>query len=113
MSIMTYLIVSVKMIRTMGSITKDNVIKIAQLSRPHLSDEEVTKYQKELEEILHYVEKLQAADTTGLKPTYQITGLQNVMRADVEIDYGTTKKDLLKNAPDSEDGHFKVKRMVG
>jgi aspartyl-tRNA(Asn)/glutamyl-tRNA(Gln) amidotransferase subunit C len=97
----------------MGSITKEDVQKIARLSRLHLDEDEVIKYQKELEEILHYVEKLQSADTSGLKPTYQVTGLTNVMRADEEVDYGTTKKELLKNAPDSEDGHFKVKRMVG
>lgn len=98
---------------TMGSITKEDVVRIAKLSRLHLSDDEVERYQVELEAILHYVEKLQTADTEGLKPTYQVTGLQNVMRSDEVIDYGTTKASLLKNAPDSEDGHFKVKRMVG
>lgn len=97
----------------MSGITKDDVLKIAQLSRLKLTDDEVVKYQKELEAILHYVEKLQAADTEGLLPTYQVTGLTNVLRADEVIDYGTTKASLLKNAPSAEDGHFKVKRMVG
>ena len=97
----------------MSNISKDDVKNIAKLSRLKLSDEEVTKYQAELEAILHYVEKLQSADTSGLKPTYQVTGLVNVLRADEEIDYGTSKKELLKNAPSQENGHFKVKRMVG
>ena len=97
----------------MSGITKEDVIKIARLSRLELSDEEVAKYQKELEAILHYVEKLQAADTTGLKPTYQVTGLSNVVRADEVIDYGASKDELLKNAPAQEKGHFKVRRMIG
>jgi aspartyl-tRNA(Asn)/glutamyl-tRNA(Gln) amidotransferase subunit C len=97
----------------MGNITREDVLKIAQLSRLHLSDEEVTKYQTELEAILGYAKKLQTADTAGLKPTYQVTELQNVTRLDEVIDYGTTKKSLLKNAPDTEDGYFKVRRMVG
>jgi len=97
----------------MGSITKEDVLKIAKLSRLHLSDDEVIKYQIELVAILHYVEKLQSADTEGLQPTYQVTGLTNVMRSDDVINYGTSQKSLMSNAPDSEDGHFKVKRMVG
>lgn len=97
----------------MGHISKEDVLKIAKLSRLHLSEEEVARYQTELEAILEYVEKLQSADTTGLKPTYQVTGLTNVVRADEVIDYGTNQESLLKNAPDKESGHFKVRRMVG
>jgi aspartyl-tRNA(Asn)/glutamyl-tRNA(Gln) amidotransferase subunit C len=78
-----------------------------------LTDDEVVRYQKELESILHYVEKLQQADTDDLTPTYQVTGLHTVMRTDDIIDYGTSKASLLQNAPDQEAGHFKVKRMVG
>lgn len=97
----------------MSSITKDDVLKLAKLSRLQLSDEEVARYQKELESILHYVDKLQAVDTDDLEPTYQVTGLKNVVRPDEIIDYGTDKESLLKNAPDRDGDYFKVERMVG
>jgi aspartyl/glutamyl-tRNA(Asn/Gln) amidotransferase C subunit len=51
-------------------------------------------------------------DVSGLEPTYQVTGLKNVMREDKTIDYGYQTKDLLKNAPAVEDNQFKVKRVL-
>lgn len=85
---------------------------MARLSRLHLTDEEIEKYQKEIEAILGYVEQLQKVDITGLEPTYQVTGLQNIMRPDEIIDYGVTPEELLRNAPATEDGHIKVRRML-
>lgn len=96
----------------MAKLTREEVLKLARLSRLHLTDEEIEKYQKEIEAILGYVEQLQKVDITGLEPTYQVTGLQNIMRPDEIIDYGVTPKELLKNAPATEDGHIKVRRML-
>ena len=98
---------------SMSDFSRDDILKLAALARLSLTDEELARYQKELSSILDYVEKLQAADTEGLQPTYQVTGLQNVTRADEEIDYGASQKALLKNAPATEKNMFKVKRMVG
>lgn len=97
----------------MADLTRDDVLKLARLARLTLTEEEVEKYRTELSEILQYVEQLQSADVTGLQPTYQVTGLTNVTRADEVIDYGATPDDLLRIAPDTEDRHVKVKRMIG
>lgn len=90
-----------------------DIRKLARLCRLRLTDEEVTKYQDELSAILAYVEQLQDVDVAGLEPTNQVTGLQNVVRIDEEVDYGVTPKELLKNAPAQQDDMFKVKRMIG
>jgi aspartyl-tRNA(Asn)/glutamyl-tRNA(Gln) amidotransferase subunit C len=90
-----------------------DIRKLARLCRLRLTDEEVAKYQDELSAILAYVEQLQDVDVAGLEPTSQVTGLQNVVRADEEIDYGVKPQDLLKNAPAQQDNLFKVKRMIG
>lgn len=90
-----------------------DIRKLARLCRLRLTDEEVTKYQDELSAILAYVEQLQDVDVAGLEPTSQVTGLQNVVRIDEEVDYGVTPKELLKNAPAQQDDMFKVKRMIG
>ncbi len=97
----------------MSQLTREDVVKIAKLSRLSLSDAEIDEYLKEISEILQYVEKLQSVNTDDVEPTYQVTGLKNVMRTDEIIDYGTGQKALLKNAPATEMEHFKVKRMVG
>jgi len=95
----------------MAKLTREDVLKLARLSRLRLTDEEIEKFQKEIEAILGYVEQLQKVDLS-LEPTYQVTGLTNVTRPDEVIDYGATPDDLLKNAPATEEGHIKVKRML-
>jgi aspartyl-tRNA(Asn)/glutamyl-tRNA(Gln) amidotransferase subunit C len=97
----------------MADLSRDDVLKLARLARLTLSDEEVEKYQKELSEILKYVEQLQNADVEGLEPTSQVTGLKNVTRDDTVTDYGVTPDDLLRIAPKTEDRQVKVKRMIG
>lgn len=97
----------------MAKLSRDDVLKLARLSRLRLSEEEITQFQTEISAILGYVEQLSSVDTTGLEPTSQVTGLTNVMRQDEVIDYGTTPEDLLKNAPATEKSQFKVKRVLG
>jgi aspartyl-tRNA(Asn)/glutamyl-tRNA(Gln) amidotransferase subunit C len=96
----------------MADLKRDDILKLARLARLHLSDEEVEQFRSEISSILGYVEQLQKVDTKGLEPTYQVTGLKNVMRPDEVKDYGATPQELLKNAPATEKGHFKVKRIL-
>jgi len=96
----------------MADLSKDDVLKLAKLSRLKLTDAEVTEFQKEISAILKYVEMLDKADTNGLKPTYQVTGLSNVGREDVIKDYGMTQEDLLKNLPGREKNYIKTKRIL-
>jgi aspartyl-tRNA(Asn)/glutamyl-tRNA(Gln) amidotransferase subunit C len=96
----------------MSKLTREDVLKLAQLSRLSLTDEEIERFREELSSILEYVEKLNSVDISGLEPTYQVTGLKNVMRKDEVIDYGYKTEDLLKNAPAVQDGQFKVRRVL-
>ncbi len=96
----------------MADLSRQDVIKLARLSRLKLTDEEVEAFQKELSAILEYVEMLESVDTKGLKPTYQVTGLKNVMRKDELIDYEATPADLLKNLPARQGDYIKTKRMI-
>lgn len=97
----------------MAKLTRDDVLKLAQLARISLSEEEVAEYSEELSAILQYVEMLSNVNVEGLQPTNQVTGLTNVMRDDEVIDYGYTPEDLLKDAPAVQDNQLKVKRMIG
>jgi aspartyl-tRNA(Asn)/glutamyl-tRNA(Gln) amidotransferase subunit C len=97
----------------MAELTPQDILKLAKLARIQVTEEELQKYATELTAILQYVEQLGKVDTKGLKPTYQVTGLTDVMRPDELHDYGVTAKELLKNAPATEAGQIKVKRMIG
>jgi aspartyl-tRNA(Asn)/glutamyl-tRNA(Gln) amidotransferase subunit C len=96
----------------MSKLSREDVLKLAALSRLRLSDAEIEKFQNDLSEILSYVEKLDSVDVAGLEATYQVTGLVNVTRPDELKDYGYTADDLLKNAPAKEKHQFKVKRVL-
>lgn len=97
----------------MAKLTREDVLKLAELARLDLTEDEVKEYQAELSEILQYVEQLSSVETKGLEPTNQVTGLKNVMRKDDVIDYGYQPLDLLKNVPATKDNQIKVKRMLG
>lgn len=96
----------------MAKLTRDDVLKLARLSRISLTDEEVDKFADELSAILGYVEQLSSVDVEGLEPTNQVTGLTNVTRPDNIKDYGYAPKDLLKNVPAVQDDMIKVRRMI-
>ncbi len=96
----------------MAQITREDVLKLASLSKIKLTDEEVDKFVKELDSIVKYVEQIDSVDVTGLVPTDQVTGLKNVTRPDEVIDYEAKPKDLLKNAPAVEKNQIKVKRIL-
>ena len=96
----------------MSKLSRDDVLKLARLSRLKLSDVEIERFREELSSILGYVEVLDKADTSGLEPTYQVTGLKNVTRQDQIQDYGYKSADLLKNTPAVQDGQFKVKKVL-
>lgn len=96
----------------MSKLTRDAVIKLAQLSRLKLTDEEIERFREELSSILDYVRMLDKVDVAGLEPTYQVTGLKNVMRKDKIKDYQAKPPDLLKGAPAVEKNQFKVRRVL-
>lgn len=96
----------------MADLSREDVLKLAQLARLTVTDDEVERYRAELSKILGYVEQLQSADVTGLKPTSQVTGLKNVMRDDEVIDYGVSPDDLLRIVPQKQDRLIKAKRMI-
>lgn len=97
----------------MAKLNREDVLKLARLARLELSEDEVKQFAQEISAILEYVEQLQQTDTEGLEPTSQVTGLVNVSRPDVVKDYGEPPNTLLKNAPATEKGQIKVKRILG
>ena len=89
----------------------EQVGHIAELARLDLSDEEQALYQEQLSAMLEHFEQLQELDTDLIPPTATVLPLRNVMRAD-EPEPCFPRKDILANAPDAEDGCFKVPAVM-
>ena len=96
---------------TKSKLTRDKVQHIADLARLALSDDEQALYQEQLSAILEYFERLRELDTEAIPPTATVLPLHNVVRAD-EPGPSFPREDILTNAPDAEDGCFKVPAVL-
>lgn len=97
----------------MSTISIDDVKKLAKLSNLMITDQEAEKLSAELQTIVGFFDQLNEADTDGIDPSSQITGLVNVTRPDEIVEYGVDQAGLLQNVPATEDGYIKVKRVLG
>ncbi|MCI0502558.1 MAG: Asp-tRNA(Asn)/Glu-tRNA(Gln) amidotransferase subunit GatC [Fusobacteria bacterium] len=93
------------------SITKDNVLHVAGLARLDLSQEEVARYEVELNDVLEFMEKLNELDTQGVEPTTHVLDISNVFRQDI-VEASSDVEEILANAPDREDDYFKVPSIL-
>ena len=96
----------------MSTITNDDVRHLAQLSSLQMSDDEVQAIRADIENILNYVQQLNELDTTGVEPTYQVTGLQNVWRDDQIDGGGVSREQLLALATERTENCVKVPQVL-
>jgi len=83
---------------------------VALLANLKLSQKEIKKFQKQLSEILDYVNILNKLDTKGIEPTSQVTGLENVFRKDKPTP-SLSQKEALSGAKEKHNNFFKVKAI--
>ena len=92
-------------------LSREEVEHIAELAKVGLTEEEKTLFQEQLSAILEYAEMLQQVDTAAIPPTATVLPLRNIMRTD-EARPSLPRQDVLANAPQSEDGCFRVKAIL-
>ncbi|OBZ16224.1 asparaginyl/glutamyl-tRNA amidotransferase subunit C [Bacillus sp. FJAT-27264] len=93
------------------SITVKDVQHVAKLARLQLSPEEEATFTEQMNAILQYAEKLNELNTENVKPTTHVLQVSNVMRDDV-VKESLSQEEALLNAPDQEDGQFKVPAVL-
>ncbi len=91
-------------------ISKDEIIHIAKLASLNLSNEEIDKYTKDMQDILQFANTVNNVNTDDVKETIGSAGEYNVFRKD-EIKQEVSKEELLKNAPSQEDGMFRIPKV--
>lgn len=94
-------------------ITNTQIQHIAKLANIPVSDQEAAQLAKGFEQTLDTIADLKAVDTTGVTPTSQVTGLENVWREDVADQKRTfTQEEALANAKLTYQGYFVVPRLI-
>lgn len=93
------------------SISMQDVEHVAKLARLDLTEEEKQTFTGQLNAILKYAEQLNSIDTDGVEPTSHVVPMSNVMRED-EVRPSLPLDKVFLNAPDEEDGQFKVPAIL-
>jgi aspartyl-tRNA(Asn)/glutamyl-tRNA(Gln) amidotransferase subunit C len=93
------------------SLTREEVKKVASLSRLRMTDEQLDKLSPELNNILGFIEQLSEVDTDNVKPLANVARKTLDLRSDVVSD-GDCQDKVLANAPDSVEGYFAVNKVV-
>ena len=84
---------------------------LASLSNITLSDDNLKSLTGDLENIVDYIGELSELDTSGVEPTYQVTGLNNVWREDI-IENQIAREKLLDLAADKTENSVKVPKVL-
>ncbi|MEK4967155.1 Asp-tRNA(Asn)/Glu-tRNA(Gln) amidotransferase subunit GatC [Cytobacillus sp. FSL R7-0696] len=95
----------------MSRITIDEVKHVANLARLAITEEEAEQFQHQLDAIISFAEELNELDTNHVEPTSHVLDMNNVLRED-EATKGLPQEEVLKNAPDSQDGYIKVPSIM-
>ncbi len=94
------------------ALTLQDVEHVARLARLRLSPAELEKMRDQLSNILDHFQMLQQIDVSTVPPTAQVTDLVNVLRED-EIRPSLPREQALANAPEQQDGMFRVRAIFG
>ena len=93
------------------SIDKNQVKKVAKLSKISLNDSKLESLSKDLASILNFVEQLNKLDTKKTEPLTSIVDKTLESRND-KINDGKIKDQILKNSPDKNEEYFIVPKVV-
>lgn len=107
-------------------ISREDVLRVAELAHLELAPEEIELYRNQLDEILSYIEKLQELDVSQVEPmtltVYGASGAAPIpgrnhaaatvpLREDVPRDCHTAEE-ILKIAPDAVSPFFRVPKVI-
>lgn len=89
-------------------LTSDQVKYVSKLANVPLSIEEEEVYSAQLSKILDYIDLLNKADTQNIEPTFNVTGLSNIVQQDM-VRPSLTQDEALANTSEKKDGFFVTK----
>jgi aspartyl-tRNA(Asn)/glutamyl-tRNA(Gln) amidotransferase subunit C len=96
-------------------ISREDVLRVAELAYLDLSEAEIETYRKQLDDILEYAGKLNELDTSSVEPMAQVLAenqtVDATLREDLVVPCGVAE-DVLAQAPDPEPPYFRVPKVI-
>jgi aspartyl-tRNA(Asn)/glutamyl-tRNA(Gln) amidotransferase subunit C len=93
------------------ALTRDEVLHVAKLARVGLTEEDVTRFQETLSQILDHFSVLNSVDTSEVPPTTHTLDLFSVMAPD-QVRPSLAQDQVLANAPMAQEGHLRVRAVL-
>ena len=93
------------------TVSKEELLHIANLADIKIKDEEMDKYLNNLQDILNYTELLNSMNLDELDETIGANDSSNVFRKD-EIVKFDNKEGIMENAPEKERNMFKIPKVL-
>lgn len=93
-------------------VSREEILHIAKLADLNLKEKEVDVYASNLQEILNFANIVNNAPIEGLQETIGAQDTCNVFRKDEIKQSVATKEELLQNAPEQQEGMFKIPKVI-
>ena len=94
------------------SVDKSTVVRIAQLARIKISEDDLGALAEELSKIVGWVEQLDEVDTEGVIPMASTTEGTVLRQRDDVVSDGDCRDEVLSNAPETKKGYFVVPKVI-
>ncbi len=92
-------------------IGREEVLRVADLARLDVREDEVDRLASQLSAILDYVDKLAELDLEAVEPLAHVQEIVNAFRED-RVRPSLAREKVLANAPQAEQGCFKVPKVI-
>lgn len=92
-------------------VSKEEILHIAKLADLTIKENEIEEYAKNLQDILNFVDVLNNVNTENVEESIGTVNNSNVFRKD-EIKEFEDRDSLLQNAPEQEEGMFKIPKVI-
>ncbi|MBC8052336.1 MAG: Asp-tRNA(Asn)/Glu-tRNA(Gln) amidotransferase subunit GatC [Sphingobacteriaceae bacterium] len=93
------------------NIDNETIAKMAHLARLDVNPNEQASLLKDMNNILHFMEKLNELDTSSVEPLIYLTDEVNVFREDA-VHTEIVSSEALKNAPQQDGTYFQVAKVI-
>jgi aspartyl-tRNA(Asn)/glutamyl-tRNA(Gln) amidotransferase subunit C len=96
-------------------ISREDVVRVAELAYLDLSEAELETYRAQIDEILEYIDKLNELDTANVEPMAQVLADEQTADATLRVDVVVpcnVAAEILKQAPDPEAPYFRVPKVI-
>lgn len=93
------------------AITANDVRNIASLAKLHIQEDDIERYQKDLSNILAFVEQIEQVDVAGIEPMAHPQEMAQRLRID-QVTESNQRDKFQTIAPATQDGLYLVPKVI-